>query len=234
MKIRWALAVLIALCAPGLAAAQDDTAGASAPHEGEVSYILGYNLGNNLQSDPFKIDVDRFIKGFRDALDGAKAEMTEEQMQETMMKFQQQMLAQEQERMEKASGENAQKGAAFLEENKQREGVKTTDSGLQYEIIEQGEGDKPSADDTVTVHYTGTLIDGTKFDSSRDRGEPATFPVTGVIPGWTEALQLMPVGSKWRLYIPSELAYGQRGAGGVIGPNETLVFDVELMAIEEE
>jgi len=234
MKIRWVLAGLIALCAPGLAAAQDDAAASSAPSEGEVSYILGYNLGNNLQSDPFEIDVDRFIKGFKDALGGAEAEMSDEQMQETMMKFQQQMLAQEQERMEKASGENAQKGAAFLEENKQREGVKTTESGLQYEVVEAGEGEKPSADDTVTVHYTGTLIDGTKFDSSRDRGQPATFPVNGVIPGWTEALQLMPVGSNWKLFIPSELAYGQRGAGGVIGPNETLIFDVELIAIEAE
>lgn len=234
MKIRWVLAALVALCAPGLAAAQDDAAGTSAPNEEAVSYILGFNLGNNLKSDPFEINVDRFIKGFRDALNGAEAEMTDEEMQETMMLFQQQMLAQEKQRMEQASSENAQEGAAFLEENKQREGVTTTDSGLQYEVVEQGEGDKPSADDTVTVHYTGTLLDGTKFDSSRDRGQPATFPVNGVIPGWTEALQLMPVGSKWKLFIPSDLAYGPRGAGGVIGPNETLVFDVELMAIGEE
>lgn len=230
MKIRWVLAALIAFSVPATAMAQDEGGADS----GEVSYILGYNLGNNLNSDPFEVDIDRFIKGFRDAMEGAEAEFSEAQMQEIMMKFQQEMLAQEQERMEQASGENAQKGAAFLEENKQREGVKTTDSGLQYEVIEQGEGPKPEAGDTVTVHYTGTLLDGTKFDSSRDRGQPATFPVQGVIPGWTEALQLMPVGSKWKLFIPSELAYGQRGAGGVIGPNQTLIFDVELMAIEDE
>jgi FKBP-type peptidyl-prolyl cis-trans isomerase FklB len=229
MRIRWALATLLAFSVSGMAIAQEESSGSEA---GQVSYILGYNLGTNLNDDPFEIDLDRFIKGFRDALEDAEPELTDAQMQEIMMAFQQRMLEQEKERMEAASGENAQEGAAFLDENGKRDGVETTASGLQYEVVEKGEGAKPGASDTVTVHYTGTLIDGTKFDSSHDRGQPATFPVNGVIPGWTEALQLMPVGSTWKLFIPSELAYGERGAGGVIGPNETLLFDVELISIE--
>lgn len=237
MNVRWILAGLLLLAAPSPVLAQEEKASAdSAPKqqvENQVSYILGFNLGGNLKDDPFQLDIDRFIKGFRDALDGAKPELTEEQMQEIMQAFQQQILEQERVRMEEDSAANEKEGAAYLEKNKSREGVTTTASGLQYEVVKKGEGAKPAATDTVTVHYNGTLIDGTKFDSSYDRGQPATFPVSGVIPGWTEALQLMPVGSTWKIAVPANLAYGPRGAGGVIGPNETLLFDVELIGIAD-
>jgi FKBP-type peptidyl-prolyl cis-trans isomerase FklB len=133
---------------------------------------------------------------------------------------------------EKAAEENLREGQAFLSENAQKDGVKTTESGLQYEVIEKGSGKTPTPESTVTVHYRGTLIDGTEFDSSLRRGEPATFPVNGVIAGWTEALQLMSEGAKYKLYIPADLAYGERGAGQAIGPNETLIFDVELLSVE--
>lgn len=237
MNVRWILAGLLVLTAPALAPAQDEKPAGSAPKtqvEGQVSYILGFNLGGNLKDDPFQLDIDRFVKGFRDALEGAEPEMSDEQMQEIMQAFQQQMLEQERARMEQESADNEKEGAAYLEKNKAREGVTTTASGLQYEVVKAGKGPKPAATDTVTVHYNGTLIDGTKFDSSYDRGQPATFPVSGVIPGWTEALQLMPVGSTWKIAVPSNLAYGPRGAGGVIGPNQTLLFDVELLSIGEK
>jgi FKBP-type peptidyl-prolyl cis-trans isomerase FklB len=231
MRKSWILALVIAVFGPFAATAQDDKAAGDESLESRVSYIIGIQLGSNFKDDPFEIDIDRFVEGLRDALAGEEPEMTEAEMQQTMMEFQEQILAQEQARMDSLSEENTKEGAAFLDKNKEREGVKTTASGLQYEVVKQGEGATPSAADTVTVHYNGTLIDGTKFDSSYDRGEPATFPVGGVIPGWTEALQLMKVGSTYKLYIPSDLAYGPRGAGGVIGPNETLIFDVELLGI---
>jgi FKBP-type peptidyl-prolyl cis-trans isomerase FklB len=234
MKKSWILALLVGALGPWAAAAQEAEADSAEDGnlEGRVSYIIGLQLGSNFKDDPFEIDLDRFIEGLRDALAGEEPEMSEEEMQQTMLEFQEKILAQEQARMESLSAENREEGDEYLEKNKQREGVKTTDSGLQYEVVKEGKGDKPTAQDTVTVHYNGTLIDGTKFDSSYDRGEPATFPVSGVIPGWTEALQLMNVGSTFKIVVPSDLAYGARGAGGVIGPNETLIFDVELLGIE--
>jgi FKBP-type peptidyl-prolyl cis-trans isomerase FklB len=147
-----------------------------------------------------------------------------------MMAFQKEVMAKQAEVAKK----NKAEGEAFLAENKKKEGVKTTPSGLQYKVIKPGKGKKPKSSDTVTVNYRGTLIDGTEFDSSYKRGQPATFQVSGVIPGWTEALQLMEEGAKWQLFIPSNLAYGERGAGGVIGPNATLIFEVELISIQEK
>lgn len=235
MKKPFVLALLLGLGVPFVATAQDEKPAAPAADEkieGKVSYILGLNLGSNLKNDPFEIDIDRFVKGLRDALDGAKPEMSDEDMQATMQAFQQRILAEEQERMKVSSEKNEKEGAAYLEKNKARKGVTTTASGLQYEVVKEGKGAVPGPGDTVTVHYNGTLIDGTKFDSSYDRGEPATFPVNGVIPGWTEALQLMKVGSTYKIVVPSSLGYGPRGAGGVIGPNQTLLFDVELLGIE--
>lgn len=197
-----------------------------------ISYALGLSMGNNFRSSGIdKIDVDDFAAGVAAVYSGEKPRMTyDEAKAETQAYFQ----AME-ERQRAAAAEmgkvNAAAGEAFLKDNGAREKVMTTASGLQYEVLEEGTGAQPSAGDQVTVHYTGKLIDGTVFDSSVERGEPATFGVTQVIPGWVEALQLMKEGARWRLFIPSNLAYGPNGAGGVIGPNATLIFDVELIKV---
>ncbi len=189
----------------------------------KVSYIFGLNIGNSMRMQSIDIDPNILAKGIAVALAGAKPVLTDQEIQETMVAFQKEMMAKEKER-----------GEAFLAENKKKEGVKTLPSGLQYKVIKAGTGKKPKLNDTVTVHYRGTLINGTEFDSSYKRGQPATFQVSGVIPGWTEALQLMEQGAKWQLFIPSNLAYGERGAGGVIGPNATLIFELELISIQEK
>jgi FKBP-type peptidyl-prolyl cis-trans isomerase FklB len=189
----------------------------------KVSYIIGMRIGNDMRKQSIDIDPNILAKGIAEALAGAKPLLTDQEIQETMMAFQKEMMAKQKER-----------GEAFLAENKEKEGVKTLPSGLQYKVIKAGTGKKPKLNDTVTVNYQGTLIDGTEFDSSYRRGQPATFQVSGVIPGWSEALQLMEEGAKWQLFIPSNLAYGERGAGGVIGPNATLIFEIELISIQEK
>lgn len=199
----------------------------------QASYIIGLNIGRNLKAQEVPANPDLVMKGIRDGLSGAQPVMTDEEMTATMNTFQQQMMAKQEAKM-KAEGTKNQKAAdEFLTANKAKTGVVTTASGLQYEVVQEGTGASPKATDQVTVHYTGTLLDGTKFDSSVDRGQPATFPVNQVIAGWTEALQLMKVGGKYKLYIPPALGYGERGAGGEIGPNALLVFDVELLGIGE-
>lgn len=197
-----------------------------------VSYAIGVDIGSNFKRGKMEdVNVDALSKGLRDGLDSnvmMDQALLEQVMQNYMQKLQEKRMAEEQ----AATEENRVKGEAFLAENGKKPGITTTASGLQYEVVTMGTGPKPSATDKVTVHYTGTLIDGTKFDSSVDRGQPATFPVGGVIRGWVEALQLMPVGSKWKLYIPSDLAYGPSGGpGGSIPGNSTLIFDVELLEI---
>lgn len=199
----------------------------------KASYAIGLNIGNSITSDELEVNADLLIRGLTDALRKAEPALSEEEMVNAMQAYQQQAIAKMAEKRNQAGAANAQKGKAFLEANKQKPGVVTTKSGLQYKVLKQGTGATPKATDTVKTHYTGTLIDGTVFDSSVERGEPATFPVNGVIAGWTEALQLMKVGSKYQLFVPAELAYGERGAGGAIGPNETLVFEVELLGIEQ-
>jgi FKBP-type peptidyl-prolyl cis-trans isomerase FklB len=200
----------------------------------KVSYSIGLNIGRNLANDLKKqsIDIDPNIlaKGIQDALAGAKPLLTDQEIQETMVAFQKEMMA----KLEEMAKKNKADGEAFLAENKKKEGVRTLPSGLQYKVIKAGTGKKAKADDTVTANYRGTLIDGTEFDSSYKRGQPATFSVSGVIPGWTEALQLMEEGAKWQLFIPSNLAYGERGTGSIIGPNATLIFEVELVSIKEK
>jgi FKBP-type peptidyl-prolyl cis-trans isomerase FklB len=193
-----------------------------------VSYSLGLNVAKNVQAQGLEdINTDALIKAFNDVYEGNEPILNEMQAGQCLQSyFERVQLAK--------SDASKEAGAAFLAQNKTKEGVITTESGLQYEIINEGSGAKPGLEDKVTTHYHGTLIDGTVFDSSVDRGEPVSFPVNGVIPGWTEALQLMSVGSKWKLYVPSELAYGERGAGGAIGPNEALVFEVELISIDQE
>ncbi len=187
----------------------------------KVSYIIGINMGSNFKRQLIDIDPSILAIGIREGLAGAKPLLTEQEIQETMVAFQKEL-------MEKYK----KQGEDFLAENKKKEGVKTLPDGLQYKVIKAGTGKKPKADDTVTVNYRGSLIDGSEFDSSYRRGQPATFPVSNVIPGWTEALQLMQEGSKWELFVPSNLAYGERGRPGIIGPNATLIFEVELVSIQ--
>ena len=181
-------------------------------------------------TNDIKANTDLLIKGLRDGLAGQQL-LTDEEMQATMQAFQQQVQAQQEAKQKEIGEKNKMEGEAFLTKNKARQGVKATASGLQYEVLTEGTGPQPKATDTVTVNYKGTLMDGTVFDSSYDRGQPATFVLNQVIPGWTEGVQLMKVGSKYKFYIPAALGYGERGAGGVIGPNAPLVFEVELLSI---
>jgi FKBP-type peptidyl-prolyl cis-trans isomerase FklB len=200
----------------------------------KVSYAIGLNIGKSLRKDSVEVDPNIFFRGLKDALAGAKTLLTEEEMKSVMTTLQSELRKQQEETMRQAGEINKKAGEAFLAENKTKEGVVTLPSGLQYKILKQGTGPKPSATDSVVCNYRGTLMDGTEFDSSYKRGQPATFPVSGVIKGWTEAVQLMPVGSKWQLFVPSELGYGNRGAGADIGPNATLIFEVELLSIQDK
>lgn len=190
------------------------------------------SMGHNFMGSGIKeLNVQDFANGVAAVYEGKKPEMTYEQAKQTVQEFFMQLEKEMQEANQKAAKQNREIGEAFLSENAKREGVKTTASGLQYEVLESGNGAQPTANDRVEVHYTGKLIDGTVFDSSVERGVPATFGVTQVIPGWVEALQLMHEGDQWRLYIPSDLAYGPNGAGGLIGPDTTLIFDVQLLRV---
>lgn len=197
-----------------------------------LSYALGLSMGNNFKSSGIEeMNIKEFAEGVAAVFEGTKPKMSYDEAKNVIREFFTALEEKQNAAAAKMGEVNKAAGEAFLAENAKRPEVKTTESGLQYEVIKEGNGDKPAASDTVVVHYTGTLIDGTVFDSSVERGTPATFGVTQVIPGWVEALQLMQVGAKWRLYIPSDLAYGPRGAGGAIGPNSTLIFDVELLQI---
>jgi FKBP-type peptidyl-prolyl cis-trans isomerase len=187
-----------------------------------------------MAADNVPMDVDAFTAGLRDALEGGEPRMTQEEITAEMQAYQEKMAAEQQVVQAEMATANAAAAAAYLAENATVEGVVVTESGLQYQIIEAGEGAMPGADDTVEVHYRGTLVDGTEFDSSYARGETVSFGVGQVIPGWTEALQLMPVGSKWKLAIPPELGYGAGGAGQMIGPNSALIFEVELVSIPSQ
>lgn len=197
-----------------------------------LSYALGLSMGNNFRSSGIDtINVQDFADGVAAVFYGSQPKMTYDEAKEVIREYFTALEARQQEAARVAGEANAKAGRDFLEENGKRVEVKTTPSGLQYEVLTEGDGPTPTATDSVKVHYTGRLIDGTVFDSSEERGEPATFGVTQVIPGWVEALQMMKVGSKWRLFIPSNLAYGPNGAGGLIGPNQTLIFDVSLLEI---
>jgi FKBP-type peptidyl-prolyl cis-trans isomerase FklB len=200
----------------------------------KFSYALGMNLGSTLHRQSVPVDPNILARGLRDALAGGKTQLTEEQAKATLMEVQTEMRKKQQEQMQQAGEANKKDGESFLAANKSKDGVVTLPSGLQYKILTQGTGPKPAASDSVVCNYRGTLIDGTEFDSSYKRGEPATFPVSGVIKGWTEALQLMPVGSKWQLFVPSDLDYGDRAPGPEIGPGSTLIFEVELLSIQDK
>jgi FKBP-type peptidyl-prolyl cis-trans isomerase FklB len=200
----------------------------------KFSYAIGMKMGANFKKQAVPVDANILMRGVKDAMAGGKTALTDEEAQAAIMEVQKEMQGKQQEKMKEASAVNKKEGDTFLATNKGKEGVVTLPSGLQYKIEKAGTGPKPTPNDSVVCNYRGTLIDGKEFDSSYKRGQPATFPVTGVIKGWTEALQLMPVGSKWQLFVPSDLAYGDRGAGADIGPGATLIFEVELMSIEDK
>ena len=195
----------------------------------KLSYVFGINAGQNLKAEGVDLDIEAFSAGIADMFANKMPQLDQAEAEKVIAAFQQQK-AQD---MAKLMNEKQAQAKAYMEENGKQEGVVTTESGLQYKIIEAGDGAKPTPKDKVIAHYKGTLLDGTVFDSSYDRGQPATFPVTGVIQGWQEALQLMNEGAKWELVIPADLAYGPRGAGQLIGPNETLKFEIELIAITQ-
>ena len=199
------------------------------------SYAIGMNWGTGLHHQEVDVDTAALLQGMKDGLAGGKTLMTEDEARAALMKLQTEMQTKQQVKAKADEANNAKEGAAFLAANKSKPGVVTLPSGLQYKILTPGTGPKPTASDTVVCNYRGTLINGTEFDSSFKRNEPATFPVSGVIKGWTEALQLMGVGSKWQLFIPADMAYGARGTpGGPIGPNSTLIFEVELLSIKDK
>jgi FKBP-type peptidyl-prolyl cis-trans isomerase FklB len=197
--------------------------------EAKVNYSVGYQIGGDLKRQGIPLEEGAFMAGIHDAIGGGEARLSEADRRATLTALRQRIAAGEQEKRKAAADENLAAATAFLDANRSKEGVQTLPSGLQYKVLKEGTGPKPSATDTVTVHYRGTLIDGTEFDSSYSRNEPATFPLGRVIKGWTEALQLMGEGAKWELYIPPDLGYGERGAGAKIPPQSALVFEVELI-----
>ncbi|HLS97515.1 MAG: FKBP-type peptidyl-prolyl cis-trans isomerase [Porticoccaceae bacterium] len=228
-----ALAVLVAGCEKAPEEKKDDTVEITTKEQ-KLSYIFGQNIGGQFKAEGMDVDVTAFSAGVQDALSDAEPKLAQDDVIAVLESFQQEQIAAREAENSALADKNQAEGDAFLAENGKKEGVVTLESGLQYKILEEGDGPSPAAEDTVEVHYTGTLIDGTEFDSSHRRGVPATFGVNQVIPGWTEALQLMKEGAKWQLVIPPALAYGPGGTGGPIGPNQTLIFEVELLKAKVE
>jgi FKBP-type peptidyl-prolyl cis-trans isomerase FklB len=198
----------------------------------KASYAIGMNIGKGLHKDSVDVDPAILLRGLKDGMAGGKTLLTDDEAKSAMVAIQADLRKKQEAKMAIAGDANKKEGDEFLAQNKTKEGVVTLPSGLQYKILKQGTGAKPSASDSVVCNYKGTLIDNTEFDSSYKRGQPATFPVGQVIKGWTEVLQLMPVGSKWQVFVPSDLAYGPRAPGGAIGPNATLIFEIELLSIQ--
>ena len=230
MKLTW-----MAILGVGILGAQTSAQEPAAPktEKEKVSYGIGVAVERNFKRQGIEVDLDSVIKGMRDAASGDKLLMTEDDLNATLTAFRTEMAKKQEQATKKAAEVNKKAGEAFLAENKKKDGVLTLPSGLQYKILKAGEGRKPTMDDTVECQYRGALLDGTEFDSSYRMGKPLTFDVKGVIAGWREALQLMPVGSKWQLFVPPQLAYGERGTSG-IGPNATLIFEVELVSIQSK
>jgi FKBP-type peptidyl-prolyl cis-trans isomerase FklB len=198
----------------------------------KASYSIGYDIGDTFKKQKIDLNVDAMVTGLKEALAGKDASISKEEREKTLQAFQKEMMEKQVAASKEAGAKNLTEGEKFLAENKKKDGVKTTASGLQYKVLKEGSGPSPKDTDTVVTNYRGTLIDGTEFDSSYKRNEPATFPVNRVIKGWTEALQLMKPGAKYQLFIPPSLGYGERGAGQLIGPNATLIFEVELLSIK--
>lgn len=230
MKLKWTAVLGLGLLAVQVSAQEP---AALKTQKDKVSYTLGVEVARSFQSQGVEVDQNLVVKGLRDALSGEKLLMTDDDLHATMSAFQQDLRQKQAQARSMAAEGNKKAGEAFLAENAKKEGVVTLPSGLQYKILKAAEGKKPTEADTVVCHYRGTLIDGTEFDSSKS-GQPSTFGLKGVIPGFREALKLMPVGSKWQFFIPPDLAYGERGAGNAIGPNATLVFEIELISIQDK
>ncbi len=199
----------------------------------KISYSIGVDVGKSIMKQIIELNPEPFLAGFKDGQADKPTLMTEDEIRQTLMALQTEMLEKQKTEMKEQATKNLSAGQKFLDDNKKKKDIVTLPSGLQYRIIKEGKGDSPKATDVVTTHYRGKLIDGTEFDNSYNRGEPVKFAVNGVIPGWTEALQLMKPGAKWELFIPSKLAYGENGVGQIIGPNSTLVFEVELLTVEK-
>ncbi|MFZ4076901.1 MAG: FKBP-type peptidyl-prolyl cis-trans isomerase [Legionellaceae bacterium] len=232
MKNIWGIGAMGLLVSTTLLAAVD--ASSLKTPEDKISYIIGTDVGKNFTRQNIKVNPAIFEKGLEDGLSGAKLLLSDQEMKDELAKFQKTMMEKRAAEMNQKSSENKTKGEAFLAANKAKAGVVALPSGLQYKVVTMGTGVKPGKEDMVTVEYTGRLINGEVFDSTEKAGKPATFKLSQVIPGWTEALQLMPAGSTWEVYIPSNLAYGERSAGAAIGPNETLVFNVHLIDVKKE
>lgn len=233
MRIRW-VALVIMLMVAASAAAEGTPQGKELDgKEDRISYSIGMDIGRNLKRQPFEVDPELLAQGIRDVFSGGKTLLTEEEQKQTLADLQKELTAKQQEQVRRMMEKNRRDGEKFLAENGKREGVVTLPSGLQYKVLKAGTGPSPKLNDTVETNYRGTLLDGTEFDSSYKRGQTATFPVNGVIEGWKEALQKMKVGGKWQLFVPSKLAYGERGAGRDIGPNQALIFEVELLDIKK-
>ena len=233
MNLRW-MAALAALLLAATAGAEGTPQGKELKEKKErVSYSIGMDIGSNLKRQPFEVDPEMLAQGVRDAFAGGKTLLTEEEARKTLADLQKELMEKQQEQVRQMMEKNKKEGEEFLAANKKKKGVVTLPSGLQYKVLKAGSGSSPKLTDTVETNYRGTLIDGTEFDSSYKRGETATFPVSGIIEGWKEALQKMKVGDKWQLFVPAELAYGERGAGREIGPNQALIFEVELLTIRQ-
>lgn len=231
--------ILVALSAVSLcylsqaAGAADDKGTQLKDNKDKVSYSIGVDIGKSIQKQNIEINPEIFLKGLKDGIADKAALMTDEDIRKTLLSLQTEMLEKQKTQMKEMATKNETDGQKFLAENKKRKDVVTLSDGLQYRIIKDGTGDSPKATDVVTTHYRGKLINGTEFDSSYTRGEPVKFALNNVIPGWTEALQLMKPGAKWELFIPAKLAYGEHGVGQLIGPNATLIFEVELLNVEK-
>jgi FKBP-type peptidyl-prolyl cis-trans isomerase FklB len=229
MKLRWIAALVIPAFA-GIVCAQDK--GVLKDQKDRVSYSYGMRYGNGLRQQAMEIDPELFAKGMKDALAGGQTLLTQKEASEAISAYQKELRAKQEEKNKVLGEKNKKEGEAFLAENAKKPGVHTLPSGLQYKVLTEGTGPVPKTNDTVVTQYRGSMIDGTEFDSSYKRGEPYTTPVNFVVKGWTEALLMMKVGSKWQLFIPSHLAYGERGYGRQIGPNATLIFELELLSIK--
>jgi FKBP-type peptidyl-prolyl cis-trans isomerase FklB len=230
MKFRWLVAAVALLAAVHVSA---EDAPKLTDQKDKISYSIGMDIGNNLKRQSLDVDADILARGVKDALSGGQTLLSDEEARATLAALQQELREKALERRKQEAEKNKKEGEAFLAENMKKEGVISLPSGLQYKVIQSGNGASPKITDTVETNYRGTFIDGNEFDSSYKRGQTAVFPVNGVIAGWTEALRLMKVGDKWQIFVPPELAYGERGAGP-IGPNATLIFEVELVSIKPD
>jgi FKBP-type peptidyl-prolyl cis-trans isomerase FklB len=228
MRVLLAVVVTVGLVSAVCAAAEKP---ALKDTKDKESYSLGYQFGQHLKTQRADIDLELYVSGIRDALSGTTPQLSQDEIRATVAEFQKRLSLARQKEFKETADRNLVAGKAFLEENTKKDGVVTLPSGLQYKVLAEGSGKTPKATDSVTVHYRGSLVDGTEFDSSYKRGQPATFQVGKVVRGWTEALQLMKEGAKWQLFVPSTLAYGERGSGR-IPPNSTLIFEVELLAVK--